>query len=181
MLLVVGYLTLFARIEKRISRIRELRADAIAAGLIGPETVVRALAKVHGYSPLWPVTNFWMVQWLKENNAFANVPAFFVECSQRNRPALVRSLKAASQLPHPLNSHPSYAERALALGSPQLEPEFGAKGPLAATLLPDLERFEERLTELRTLEIMKSRPGHFFTKRKQPPLESMRLDVQVLP
>jgi Zn-dependent protease with chaperone function len=175
MYLVAGYLGRFASVEKKISRTRELRADAIAAELSGREIVIQALTKVHAYAPFWPLTEEWIACWLKENNAFENVPAFFVECLRRNKPALVRCLGSASQLSHPLHSHPSFAERAQALGNSRLSAELETREPLAATLFSELGHFEERLTELRTLEIMRARPGHFFTKRKQPAYDAMSL------
>ncbi len=172
MALVAGFCRLFTHIEKKISRTRELRADAIAAETSGPETMVQALTKLHAYGSLWQVTDAWMVSWLKESNAFTNISSFFVEYFRRDVPSLARSLQATAELTHPLNSHPSLLQRVQALGRSYVKPDFETTGPVATTLFPELEAFEERLTELQTREIMKVRSGHFYTKRKQPDYEA---------
>lgn len=175
-LLVTGYLQLFGSVEKNISRARELRADAVAAEVAGQNVTAQALAKAYAYGPLDRVTYNWMVGWLKENNAFLNVPAFFVEYMQHNHALLVETLQAAAPMTHPLNSHPGFLERIHALGIQGMEGQLTLQGQSAASLFPELEPMEERLTELRTLEIMNTRPGHFFTKKKQPDLDLMTID-----
>jgi Zn-dependent protease with chaperone function len=174
-LLVAGYLRLFAGIEKGISRKRELRADAIAAEVSGKEAIAQALAKVCTYGSLWSVTYDWMVGWLKENNAFINVPVFFVDYVQRDPQLLARAFEAADPPVHPFNSHPTFLDRVYALGIQRIQPQLTAGAQNAASLFPELEQFEQRLTELYTLEIMNTRPGHFFTKRKQPELDVMAM------
>ena len=175
-LLVAGYLRLFARIEKGISRKRELRADAIAAEVSGKDATAQALAKACAYGPLCGVTYDWMVRWLKENNAFVNVPVFLVDYLQRNPELLAQSLEAALPPVHPFHSHPSLLDRVRALGIQHVQAQLTVTGQTAAALFPELQQFEQRLTELCTLEIMNTRPGHFFTKRKQPEIEAMTIN-----
>lgn len=53
MLLILGYYTLFLVVDRRMSRARELRADAIASSIVGRETFQNALAMAVTAGLVW--------------------------------------------------------------------------------------------------------------------------------
>jgi Zn-dependent protease with chaperone function len=168
--LLLGYLKLFQKVERKISRERELRADGVAAQFVGRDAIASGLKKVYAFSPLWSQNSEkWIVQGLNDGKAFVNLSRTFVEHFAPERALLNQLVQQAEHtLTHPTDSHPGLADRLAALGAP---PDFGdpvpTAGATAADLIAAMEELERHLTDLETSLVAKFNPA--VDKKKLAP------------
>lgn len=148
--LLTIYLHAFARLERRIGRERELRADLIAARQTSSSVVASALTKVHAFAPAWSGVERLVIDAAKEHKGYRNVSRMFADWAAGNTGELVsRTLTGSqSELTHPTDSHPPLRDRLLNLGISEPIPGLLPTGEPAVALVPDLERLEEELSEL---------------------------------
>jgi Zn-dependent protease with chaperone function len=141
---------LFQLSISRMSRLREFRADRIAADTTSPADMARALLKVVAYSSY----RSRIERELFSENAkqtelgiAGRVSAGFA--SYVSSPSLGKDLGEAS-FPHPFDSHPSLGARASALGADIPEGDYGRVllAPVQASWLADItdaEQIEQRM------------------------------------
>ena len=155
-----SYLKAFSKIERRISRRRELRADSLAAKASSSPTMASALVKVYTYGLLWGQhLEEWVVEALNEGKAFTNISDLFVKVFTPEESLLKEIAQdSTSCLTHPTDTHPSLKDRLAALGEEQIF-KLGIEVESAAGLFPDLASLEEKLTEVETSLIVQHHPG----------------------
>jgi hypothetical protein len=153
-LLVGGYLTWFARLERRNSREREFRADRLAGEATAPTVMASALLKVHAYAPFWDAVLQGVRGLHAEGRSYINGAVAFEQA--RERPGLLAAARTgeAHALTHPTDTHPSLADRLAALGFPDRATAPLGEGPSATHLVADLAAREERLTDAVTYLVL---------------------------
>lgn len=154
-----SYLKVFSKIERRISRRRELRADSLAAKASSSPTMASALVKVYTSGLLWGKhLEEWMVGALNEGKAFKNISDLFVQVFIPEEGLRKQIAQDSSfRLTHPTDSHPSLKDRLTALGEEQVF-KLKIEGESATSLFPDWAPIEERLTEIQTSLIAQHHP-----------------------
>lgn len=155
-----SYLEVFARIERRISRRRELRADSLGAKVSSTSTMASALVKVYTYGALWGQhSEEWIVEALNEGKVFSNISNLFVQVFAPEESLLKQIVQdSSSRLTHPTDTHPSLKDRLSALGEEPLL-KLETEGERAAGLFPDLTTLEEKLTQIETSLVAQYHPG----------------------
>ena len=155
-----SYLEVFARIERRIGRRRELRADSMGAKVSSKSTMSSALVKVYTYGVLWGQhSEEWIVEALNEGKVFSNISHLFVQVFNPEESLLKQIAQdSSSRLTHPTDTHPSLKDRLTVLGEEQLW-KLGIEGESAESLFSDLATLEEKLTEIETSLIAQHHPG----------------------
>lgn len=154
------YLEIFARIESRIGRQREFRADDFAAQVVTSKVMASALVKAHVYGTLWhQISEKWIVDSLNEGKAFRNISELFASTFLPEKSLLREVAQDLSiHLSHPTDSHPSLRERLAVLGENPTD-ELTTEGETAASLFIDLSSLEEKLTEFETSLIAQYNPN----------------------
>jgi Zn-dependent protease with chaperone function len=149
---LAGMLHMMQRSVVRIGRQRELEADRVATEIIPADALVSALTKLLVASVQWPVFHRNSTALVHSGEARRNLVDDFVLRTQHllalaDRPMLIAAL-LSKRLSHPLDTHPTLAERASALGveaAPVIErsiAELMEAVPGSATFRP----LEEELT-----------------------------------
>ena len=156
------FLECFSGAEKRISREREIAADAVAAETAGAANIATALVKIIAFTDLWDRLSEVMRDSLqegkitfgnKEYNAeefFSNVSNVFVFMVANN--ANVKALEDldAKTIPHPTDSHPPLSVRLTALKTTLAEVGPDAlkiyPEPASSALIDNLEELERVLS-----------------------------------
>ncbi len=152
-LAVMGFfLQSFSLAESKISRDRELHADALAADATSARSFGSALIKVHAFAPFWEVTKQQMADTLKEgkqivNASLLNATVASVLGSQISLPEL-----GTSAQPHPTDSHPPLRTRLNALHVDLNNLGACAGGELpsvsALSLIAESEEIEKSLSDI---------------------------------
>lgn len=160
MWILQSYLEVFSRIERGISRRRELRADSLGAKASSTSTMTSALVKVYTYGLLWGQhSEEWIVEALNEGKVFTNISNLFVQVFTPEESLLKQIAQdSSSRLTHPTDTHPSLKDRLSALGEQPLL-KLGTEGESAADLFPDLATLEEKLTQIETSLVAQYHPG----------------------
>ncbi|MCX7603707.1 MAG: M48 family metalloprotease [Bryobacteraceae bacterium] len=157
------FLECFSAAEKKISRERELAADAVAANVAGGRTFAIALVKVVIFSLLWQRLLEALYAALQKEMAeidgkpelqdlvLSNVSTLFGDFARSHAtPELLRGLDQVS-IPHPTDSHPPLATRLEAVGVrlADIGPEaLNADPPVpASSLIAHMDRIEGWLTQ----------------------------------
>jgi Zn-dependent protease with chaperone function len=144
--MLVGYLKLFQLLDLFVSRIRERRADTIAASFCGSETFSRGLRKTVRLSRSFDsLSKDQIIDLLKDDKAFINYYATFRDLlpqvwqysDQFESDALLENQKAFS-------SHPTLRARLAYL--PDV-PDAFSDADDCTSLFSDLEPFETTLTD----------------------------------
>ncbi len=106
----------FGVAESRLSRLRELAADAAGASLTSASTLGSALVKVHAFTGLWSGFDGAAAEALREGKFYTNASTLFASAVART--ASASSLEGLAQLhsAHPTDSHPPLGARLQALG-----------------------------------------------------------------
>ncbi len=138
------FLECFSGAENKISREREIAADAVAAETVGAANIATALAKIVAFTGMWDNLTAVMQASLqkgtitfneKEYDAqrfFSNVSNVFVYMVANNaEPKALEGLDART-IPHPTDSHPPLSVR---LGA--LKTTLAEVGPDALNISPD--------------------------------------------
>jgi Zn-dependent protease with chaperone function len=154
------YLNVFARIERRIGRQRELRADLVASQVSTSNVMASALIKAHVYGALWyQVSEKWIVDGLNEGKAFLNISELFANTFIPQKDLLKEVAQDSStHISHPTDSHPSLNERLFALGE-KIVDELSAEDETAVTLFIDLNSIEQHLTDYETSMVQQFNPN----------------------
>lgn len=131
MVVLGSALSRFAKAERAISRDREFEADRVGAKVASRQALVASLLKAALIGRLWPSMNQVAIERLNKGEAFINMSEALVqECvkltSEASPQEIVAEIGRQHQA-HPIDSHPTTAERAAAL---------------EVDLAPDLLRFE---------------------------------------
>ncbi|MEL7480459.1 MAG: M48 family metallopeptidase [Pseudomonadota bacterium] len=158
--LILGFmLDAFSRIERRIGRKRETRADAIGAEAGSAEALSSALLKVSVFSAIWQAEFEEMIGRVKRGRFSRNLSRNFVDRTRydidHDKISGLAVLGIESEVPHPTDSHPVTIDRITALG---LDPDvFSDTDRLKASIMPErtliarsdsIEALEERLTDV---------------------------------
>ncbi|HET7101809.1 MAG TPA: M48 family metallopeptidase [Terriglobia bacterium] len=146
------YLSFFTRVERKISRERETRADTVAASLVSNEALGSALKKVYGYGNLWTqIAEISLLNSLKEGRVYRNLFASFLDFAYQHSELIEALVNNSTYTPsHPTDSHPPLGSRLSALGvahefNPCDTPESGN-----VTAEDSVTSIEEQLTVLET-------------------------------
>jgi Zn-dependent protease with chaperone function len=161
------FLECFSGAENKISREREIAADAVAAETAGAANIATALVKIVAFTGLWDSVTSAMHDSLqkgtitlgeKEYDAqefFSNVSNVFVSMVANN--ADVKALEGldAKTIPHPTDSHPPLSVRLAALKTTLAEVGPDALNispePASSEVIDNLELLEMRLSAVQQL------------------------------
>ena len=114
-----AHLSRFAKSERTVGRQRELLADKAGASVADPKALATALLKVAIFSQNWNWLTHQLIAELAEGRSYTRLGTTFTEISgladDVNWPELRGSIAPAVQA-HPVDTHPSFAERIQALG-----------------------------------------------------------------
>lgn len=163
--IIFAYLKLFQLLDMKLSRMREKRADYIAAIVCGSEAFSNSLRKVTVFSrAFYSASRDQIIDLLKEDKIFVNCYSAF----RSSLPQLWESfpeLEAAtlSEKEELLSSHPLLRTRLEYVPS---VPDRYHDAELAANLIDNLETYEENLTAAYT-EFVSLLYSKEIQKRKQ--------------
>jgi Zn-dependent protease with chaperone function len=168
-LAVLGFfLQSFSVAESKISRDRELRADALAANITTAHEFASALLKVHAFSPYWDPTKRKMADTLKEGKQIVNASALYAAFAAAVSPEISISDLGATTQAHPTDSHPPLKARLDALHVALAEVSNSISSELpplkALDLFTDPEEMEKGLSEFENLLIYRD-----LERRKEVP------------
>jgi Zn-dependent protease with chaperone function len=176
---VLGYfMETFSLAERRLSRTREIAADAEGAGVSDRRTTAAALVKVHAFPPLWEGFQERMHHSLRARSLFINLSQSYVEQSARSASEALLEGISESHLEHPTDSHPPLHARLEALGI-SME-EVASEGlstnvpDPAITLVDDSELVERKLS-LAYQELMAQFLGIDLERIPEAPAASEKL------
>ncbi len=148
---VLGYfMETFSLAERRLSRTREIAADAEGAGVSDRRTAAAALVKVHAFPPLWEPFQERVHNSLRARSLFINLSETYVEeTASATTEALLEGI-SESHLEHPTDSHPPLHTRLEALGIPLMEVALEGLSTVvhdpAITLVEDSKIVERKLS-----------------------------------
>ena len=143
------YLQSFAEAEADWSRVRELAADAVAAGVSSRRDVALALVKVSGHDEGWDAAYAELLRTDGEG-VIRTISELFQEAAERtlgkeNRSERIKRLQD-ERLQHPTDSHPPLGARLAALGFTVEELHDAGSdlrpGQPASVLLPGVRELE---------------------------------------
>jgi len=143
----------FAETERTIGRQRELIADQGAAAVSSSSALIGALIKVAMHGPLWSTVVNESETKLAAGTAFSNLSSLYAGAAVDQLGAFDRAkLREAlmeCRMSHPIDTHPTLAERAAALKcsvDAEIDGAFVSDGESATALFDDLEAVEEAAT-----------------------------------
>jgi Zn-dependent protease with chaperone function len=149
-----AYLTRFAKSERTVGRQREILADQAGASVAHPKALATALLKVAIFSQNWNWLTNQHISELTEGRTYTKLATSFTDVSDLaadvNWPD-IRGSVAADVQSHPIDTHPTFAERVRALG---LEIEELEKSDCAhpeqssAKLIENADALDEELSTL---------------------------------
>lgn len=156
-----GYLWIFANLERKISREREMRADIVAANLVGNEALGSALKKVYGYGNLWSqVAEKSLLNSLHEGKMYKNFCQSFLEYTYQQPELIEAMVRDSSYTPsHPTDTHPQLGPRLSALGVSHEFKASNALAPIGESLDDEMADIEEQLTMIETQMLAKPVPN----------------------
>ena len=105
----------FAVAESRLSRERELAADAAGASLTSASALASALVKIHAFTGVWNGFDEAAASALKEGKAYANASMLFATAVADNASPSAFEGLVENHLLHPTDSHPTLGVRLQAL------------------------------------------------------------------
>jgi Zn-dependent protease with chaperone function len=144
----------FARVERRISRQRELAADKAGSLVSSERALATALLKVGFYARFWTSTQQSNIENWEKGNVYRNLSDNFVWISKHvfetnDSDGVIADLAAATQA-HPIDTHPSTGSRIQQVGlslnsfsSKDVEPPTSGA---ASDIFRQLRELEEELT-----------------------------------
>jgi Zn-dependent protease with chaperone function len=161
------FLECFSGAENKISREREIAADAVAAEAVGAANVATALAKIAAFTGMWENLTAVMQASLqkgtitfheKEYDAqrfFSNVSSVFVYMVANNAEPIALEGLDAKIIPHPTDSHPPLSVRLAALKTTLAEVGPDALNvspdPASSAVIDKLEELEMQLSVVQQL------------------------------
>jgi Zn-dependent protease with chaperone function len=169
------FLECFAGAENRISRDREIAADAVAAETAGAANIATALVKLVAFSGMWDGLLGLMLNSLQEGTItvgesqydaqqfFANSSSVFALMVSNHADRKALEGLDAIKIPHPTDSHPPLSIRLSALKTSlaeiaptalQVDPE-----PPASSVIDHLEELEYQLTAIQQAMLNPAQPG----------------------
>jgi hypothetical protein len=98
------------------SRETEQVADRVAADVVGRATLAAALVKSHAFTPAWDAVTTAMDRAVIEGTQYVNASALFAQVAAASSDAERLAGAGLLSAPHPVDVHPSLAERLRALG-----------------------------------------------------------------
>ncbi|MCG2711554.1 MAG: M48 family metalloprotease [Elusimicrobia bacterium] len=139
----------FAEAENKISRNRELAADAESVKMFGAHTFAKALLKTHAFSEPWSSIMAMNLSLIKEGKCFKNISKTYSETIKNiDLPELIKNI-GASDVAHPTDSHPAFPERLKAIGleTPHSDISLLPETGNLQLLIQDYEEIEEKVTD----------------------------------
>ncbi len=199
------FLECFSTAENRISRERELAADAVAAETAGAANIATALVKIVAFTGLWDRLNVVMHDSLQKGTItfsdkqydaqqfFSNVSNVFVYIAANS--ADLKALEGLDSItiPHPTDSHPPLSVRLTALNKTLAEVGPDALNvtpePASSAVIDNLEILERRLSAVQQMLLNPEQRERFLKESTPEPKttvdESIRhcssCGVKVLP
>lgn len=155
--LLFHFLEVFAKLENKFGRERELVADKAGAELTSKETMAKALTKVHAYSGAWSGVEKTIVNLLTDGNTLTNASKYYEQNINEIDKDIFESNIEDTHIEHPTDSHPKFSLRMTELG--YKKDEFynvilsELKEP-SIDLIPNYEKIEEELTGLETTKLI---------------------------
>ncbi len=149
-----AYLTRFATSERTVGRERELIADQAGASVSSPKALATALLKVALFSENWDWLTHQHVAALGEGRTYNRLGSTFTEASKLAKDAdwvSLRNSVAATVQAHPIDTHPTFAERVQALGlSADAFEACDCDHPAIASIVlePEADALDEQLSDL---------------------------------
>jgi Zn-dependent protease with chaperone function len=151
MMMLGTFLSSFATAEAKLSRERELAADAVAVSVTDPRTFAVALTRIIICAPFWQLAEKDLVRTLREGHSLPNVSSFIAAQAVACVLPATLGLVGQGRMFHPTDSHPPTSVRLEAIGmdldvirDEVLQP--GA-GPSAIDLVDRGEAVEEALSK----------------------------------
>ena len=172
------FLDCFAGAENKISRDREIAADAVAAETAGATNIASALVKLVAFSGMWDGLTILMKDSLQRGtisvgeqqyNAqqfFGNASNIFAYMVSNHADSKALEGLDSRKIPHPTDSHPPLSVRLSVLGTTlseiaptalQVSPE-----PPASSTIDHLEELEWQLTEFQRSLLNPSQSGQII-------------------
>jgi Zn-dependent protease with chaperone function len=114
LLLLEGYYLLFLVVDRRMSRARELRADAVASSLVGDKAFKESLARTVAFGTAWDTLTGSLVEPSSQETSQEAFSGFVGKLEQASFPTGGKKLlsEIESQPNHQLlSTHPAIAER----------------------------------------------------------------------
>ena len=142
------------RIVSRIRRQREFAADQASLEVSRPEAIVSLLVKFNALTLQWQEFRHGLVKLLHQGVSRQNLSVDYLIRTRRFLTAVgaekLRRILIEAHTPHPLDSHPSFAERAAAVG---VDPSRVIDASVAhlgtdRPLLAGLAAIEERISQI---------------------------------
>ncbi len=150
-LVLSSFLESFQAAERKVSRDRELKADALAALATSSESISSALVKLSAFTPLWKLVEEDLQTVIREQKQLINLSLHYfrtiVRCASQVKFATV----AQDCISHPIDSHPPLGVRLASLMRTleQIEPRAAnLEGDDAIRLFPDHIALEEHLSDV---------------------------------
>jgi Zn-dependent protease with chaperone function len=179
------FLECFSGAENKISREREIAADAVAAETAGSANIATALVKIVAFTGMWDSLTAVMHESLqkgtitfgeKEYDAqqfFSNVSNVFLFMVANNAdPKALEGLDAKT-IPHPTDSHPPLSVRLAALKTPLADVRTDALNvspePACSALIDNLEDLEMRLSAVQQLLMNPEQRNRFLRESTSTP------------
>lgn len=145
------YLSIFSRLERSISRQREMRADQISAKHVGAVAISSALQRVYAYAALWPQVHEGMISLLRKGKSFVNASEFFINYARDSDHLQMAAAKIDAVVPaHPTDTHPPLQARLAALGQTTGPVSSFAESHSSTELVDKLDEIERSLTDSET-------------------------------
>lgn len=189
------FLECFSGAENRISREREIAADAVAAETAGGANIATALVKIVAFTGLWDHLTSVMHDSLqkgtitfgeKEYDAqqfFSNVSNVFVFMVANNADLKALEGLDANIIPHPTDSHPPLSVRLAALKTTLAEVGPDALNispePASSDLIDNLEELEMRLSAVQQLLLNPEQRERFLNQSPSTPTPATTVDSSI--
>jgi Zn-dependent protease with chaperone function len=117
-MIMASFVESFEKIEKEISRERELNADKVGQSISSAKNMATALLKVHIYQHVWEFTKSKMVESLKEGMQLVNSSAHFLSVCESLPSNFMENEIGQSHTSHPTDTHPPLSVRLTSLEVP---------------------------------------------------------------
>jgi heat shock protein HtpX len=147
-IIFVGYGKLFLRITNAVSRAQEFAADALAARIVNPVSLIEGLKRVHrasvAFQPFWSVEYAPTLSYGVRPPLGAGFASFLQHHTVAKQTDEILAKELVQTKSNPYDTHPSLPERITALSQPSNSATVGDDRP-AITLLCYLLRLEGEL------------------------------------
>src|SRR5579872_2490294 len=147
----VGYGKLFLRLTNAVSRAQEFAADALAARIVDPVSLIEGLKRIHragaAFKPFWSAEYAPVLAYGVRPPLGSGFASFLQHHAVARQTDNILAKELAGRKRNPYDTHPPLPERINALGRRPNSETVGDHRP-AITLLNDLSRLEGELLRI---------------------------------